>query len=221
MSMIVGFSGHGKACFFHKPLDGGYDGGYFFAEDEELPTSAVLPPVSDEPADAGPVLNVTCPFCGEDTAPDYRFCLCCGKDLDGRELKRADSVFDPDITLKLCRRCRAGIPAYARYCGFCGWDQNEKIVGERLDQTETGDSSGGPQDIDPFRQEFQMTFLEVVYLHTRGLDVGSEEASQAFPFGWYRGSAEARIRALDEAIRERIPIEETSVWLNEMSEGVR
>ncbi len=67
----------------------------------------------------------------------------------------------------------------------------------------------------------QLRLFETIYIKSKGLEVGTDEAMKLFPFGWFEPSSYTqKIKAIAEAMEGNIPILETNAYQSLM-EGVR
>lgn len=69
--------------------------------------------------------------------------------------------------------------------------------------------------------KMQLRLFETIYIKSKGLEVGSDEAMDLFPFGWFTpASYLLKIKSIAEAMEKNIPIIETDAYQG-LIEGVK
>ena len=58
------------------------------------------------------ITKINCPFCGESTESDAKFCPICGSNLEGK--------FKEEKKTNFCSNCAHKLPLDAKFCASCG-----------------------------------------------------------------------------------------------------
>jgi len=78
----------------------------------QVPPRPVLQQKQHAQAIEKPISKINCPFCGEGTESDAKFCPICGSNLEGK--------LNEEKKTKICSNCAQELPLDAKFCASCG-----------------------------------------------------------------------------------------------------
>jgi RNA polymerase subunit RPABC4/transcription elongation factor Spt4 len=78
----------------------------------QVPPRPVLQQVQPSQAIEKSITTINCPFCGEGTESDAKFCPICGSNIEGK--------LSEEKKTKICPNCGHELPLDAKFCASCG-----------------------------------------------------------------------------------------------------
>jgi RNA polymerase subunit RPABC4/transcription elongation factor Spt4 len=78
----------------------------------QVPPRPALQQVQPSQAIEKSISTINCPFCGEGTESDAKFCPICGSNLEGK--------LNEEKKTKICPNCAHELPLDAKFCASCG-----------------------------------------------------------------------------------------------------
>lgn len=78
----------------------------------QVPPKPVLQQNQLTPVTEKSITKISCPFCGEGTESDAKFCPICGSNLEGKLNEEKKTI--------ICPNCAHELPLDAKFCASCG-----------------------------------------------------------------------------------------------------